>query len=244
MKKLVLSVVTCLLLSCSTFAADIDVSSLDYDTLAELKNKVDQEFFSRPESQPIEMEPGYYTAGVDIKPGTYYFAFVVPEGTGYSTARMHVYQDKDQYDSRPSGNYGDYLSDTVFELGANPIDVTVEEGNYIVLEHNTVWYSSSTFNPEEYYTYEVPEGTLVDKGVYGVSSEIPEGKYTVYASDADGGYIVIYYSEQAKTEKDYSQMDTKSVYPEDPVTVDLKEGYVIEILDSVVMKKAAPLSFD
>ena len=62
MKKLVLSVVTCLLLSCSTFAADIDVSSLDYDTLAELKNKVDQEFFSRPESQPIEMEPGYYTA--------------------------------------------------------------------------------------------------------------------------------------------------------------------------------------
>ena len=244
MKKTLLCITACLLMSSVAFASDIDVSSLDFDTLAELKTKVDQEYMARPEAQPITMEPGFYTVGTEIKPGTYYFAYVIPGGTAYTTARMHVYENKEAYETRPSANYGEYISDTFFGLGEIPTDVTLEEGNYIWLENNAVMCSGQTFDPTSYYTYTAPEGTLVEKGTYNVSADIPEGKYTIYTADITGCDVAVYYSEKAKEENDYSQMDIISVQPEDSMTVELKEGYIVEVRKNAIMKKAAQLTFD
>ena len=244
MRKVPVFIFSCVLLGSIAFGADLDVASLDFDTLSELKVKVDQEYASRPEAQPINMDPGFYTAGIDIKPGTYYFGYVEPSGSAYSTARMHIYKDKATYESRPSANYGDYLSDTFFHLSDRPTDITLEEGNYIWLENNPLMYSSIAFEPTDYYTFEVPEGTLVEKGTYNVSSDIPEGKYTIYAADVSGGDVSIYYSETAKAESDYSQSDYYTIEPKDSMTVELKEGFIVDVNNNVIMKKASVLSFD
>ena len=67
----VLVVTGCLAFSNPALAADTDVTGMDFSTLSELKQKVDAEYFSRPEAEPFTIAEGYYTVGQDLNPGRY-----------------------------------------------------------------------------------------------------------------------------------------------------------------------------
>ena len=231
----------------SCLAESIDYSGLDYDSLYAIKQAVDLEFYSRPEAEPIKMAEGSYIAGVDIKPGRYYV--MMNEPGSYSYARIHVYESRAKYDERPSGYYGEYLSDYYAILGEAPISISFEEGNFILIDNGNTLFSVSEFSPEDYYQYEPPEGTIVPVGSYtvGEDGDIPVATFTVYAGDISGGEIKIYYD--IKTFKDegswhlgYDKHIEVSATESDSVV--LEEGYVVYVEKPVIMKRQAKLVFD
>ena len=242
-----LLVIGCLALSVPVAASEPDVTQLDFLTLSELKQKVDAEYNSRPEAGPFNVAAGYYTVGQDINPGRYYVATVVPDEDGYGV-RMHVYVDKAQFESRPSGYYGEYISDDYFSLGDEPKSMTLEEGNYLYVE-GALLFSPGEFMLSDYYTYEPPEGTYVPAGAYMVGDEeeddIPTGTFTVYAGTIYGGDVKIY-----NTQENYAQdgswhlgydkhCEVRVTKIPEPETIILEGGNVLLVEKDVIMKKGA-----
>ena len=235
----------CLVCNTPVLASETDVKGMDFSALTELKQKVDAEYYSRPEAEPFPVAEGYYTVGQDIAPGRYYVATVVPNEDGYGV-RMHVYVNKAQFDSRPSGNYGEYISDDYFTLGEEPKSMILEEGNYLYVE-GPLLFSAGEFAISDYYTYEPPEGTYVPAGTYmigdGEDKDIPSGTFTVYAGTVSGGDIKIYYS-QEKYAKDGSWHLDYDKHCEVPVTetlssetIVLEEESVVLVESDVIMRK-------
>ena len=235
----------CLLFSTPVLASETDVTGMDFTALSELKQKVDAEYYSRPEAEPFSVAEGYYTAGKDIAPGRYYVATVLPNEDGYGV-RMHVYADKAQFDARPAGYYGDYISDDYFTLGDEPKSMTLEEGNYLYVE-GPLLFSAGEFAISDYFIYEPPEGTYVPAGAYmvgeGEDMDIPTGTFTVYAGTVYGGEIKIYYSKETYAQdgswhlgydKHCEVPVTKNPVPE---TIVLEEGYVVLVESDVIMKR-------
>lgn len=244
-KRAVLLLMGCLVFCMPAAASEIEVSGLDFSELSELKQKVDSEYFSRPEAEPFAIAEGYYTVGQDMNPGRYYVACAAPDEDGYGV-RMHVYADKAQFDSRPSGYYGEYISDDYFSLGEEPKSIMLETGNYLYVE-GSLLFSSSEFAVSDYYTYEAPEGTYVPAGAYmvgeGDDKDIPSGTYTVYAGTISGGEIKIYYTQESFAEdgswhlgfdKHYEVRVTKELSSE---TIVLEEGNVLFVESDVIMRK-------
>ena len=235
----------CLACNIPVFASETDVTGMDFSALSELKQKVDAEYYSRPEAEPFSIAEGYYTVGKDIAPGRYYVATVVPDDDGYGV-RMHVYVDKAQFDARPSGYYGEYISDDYFTLGEEPKSMTLEEGNYLYVE-GPLMFSAGEFAISDYFTYEPPEGTYVPAGAYmvgeGEDKDIPTGTFTVYAGTVYGGDIKIYYSQETYAQ-DGSWHLGYDKHCEVPVTkglasetIVLEEGYVVLVESDVIMKR-------
>lgn len=250
-KAFALLVTVVLLISCSVigFAEDIDFESMDFETLQAMKNALDYEYFSRPESKGISLSPGEYTVGIDIKPGRYYIKTVEPCVSDY-TPRVHIYKDKEQFESRPRGYYGEYLYDAYCHLEDDQKSVSLEIGNFIYVESGSILFSRTSINQEDYYVYQVPEGTYVPAGVYKVGEDIPVGKYRVYSGTIIGGKMKIYFKEgtyksDGSWHLGYDKLIEVDVKPTVVYeTVDLEEGYVVLVELDVVMKKQAKLSFD
>lgn len=246
-KGAVLLLTGCLVFSTPVLAAETDVVGMDFSTLSELKQKVDAEYYSRPEAEPFSITEGYYTVGQDLNPGRYYVATVTPDEDGYGV-RMHVYVDKAQFDARPSGYYGDYISDDYFSLGEEPKSMTLENGNYLYVE-GPLMFSAGEFAVSDYYTFEPPEGTYVSAGAYMVGDEedkdIPTGTYTVYAGTIAGGDVKLYYTQETYAQdgswhlgydKHYEVRVAKNPAPE---TIILEEGNVLLVEKDVVMRKGS-----
>lgn len=254
MKKIVsvlIVILVSVLLCAIAVAEEQDFSSLTYSELAELKQKVDYEFFSRPEAEPQHLAEGQYTVGVDIAPGRYFMGSVEAGAGGY-TQRIHVYKDRATYEARPSGRYGEYLVDEYLNVGEEPKSIGLEEGNFVWLQNGATLISLSAFKPADYSHYELPAGTLVPAGVYdvGEDGDIPAGKYNAFAGTVSGGEIKIYYTKEKFAsdgswhlgyDKDY-ELDA-SDNPESEGII-LEDGYVVLVIKDVVLKKQPKLVFD
>ena len=255
MKKTVMNIIACIaagsMLLCSPVSAEeaggsgTDVAGMDFASLAELKEQVDAEYFSRPEAEPFSASQGYYTVGQDLKPGRYFVAAVAPDEEGYGV-RMHVYVDKAQYEARPAGRYGEYISDDYFTLGEEPKSMLLEEGNFLYIE-GSLLFSASEFDVADYYTYEVPEGTYVAAGAYmvgeGEDKDLPAGTYTVYSGTIYGGDVKIYQTQEAFAEDGswhlgydkHCEVRVKRNTASETIT--LEEGSVLYVEKDVVMRK-------
>lgn len=236
-----------LMLGVTAFASETDLSGMSFAELAQLKQEVEAEYNSRPEAEPFPVAEGYYLVGQDINPGRYFVATVEPDDDGYGV-RMHVYADKAQFDARPSGKYGEYVSDDYFVLGEEPKSITVEEGNYLYVQGNLL-FSPGAFALSDYYTYEAPEGTYVPAGAYmvgeGEDKDIPPGTFTVYPGTVSGGDIKIYYSQETFAADgswhlgydSHSEIRVKKGQSSE--TIMLEEGYVLLVESDVIMRKGA-----
>ena len=250
-KAFALLVTVVLLISCSLigFAEDFNFESMDFDTLQSLKNALDYEYFSRPESKGISLSPGDYTVGVDIKPGRYFVKTVEPCESNY-TPQVYIHKDKEQFESWINGNYSEYLFNEYCDLNYDQISVSLEIGNIIRVYFGSILFSKASINQEDYYVYQVPEGTYVPAGVYKVGEDIPVGKYRVYSGTILGGEIKIYFKEETYNSDGswhlgYDKLVEVEVKPTVVYeTVDLEEGNIVLVELDVVMKKQAKLSFD
>lgn len=249
MKRIVVFLLSILLTLGIATAESIDVSTMDFNTLKELKTAVDLEFYTRPEATGMILLSGFYTVGKDINPGRYYAMAVEPNDSDYTT-RLHIYATREKYETRPSGYYGEYLYDNYFHLGEDSKSLVLEEGNFLYLEAGSIVISASPITPSDYYTYKVPEGTYVPVGVYNVGDDIPAGKYLAYSGTIRGGDVKIYFTEEDfKSDgawhlgyDQHFELDVKKT----PVSCSLvlEDGYVVFVEKDIVMKKQVKLSFD
>ena len=69
MKRLIALLLACLLVVPCAFAEDIDLSSLSFNDLVILKERISQELTTRPEWKSVPVPPGLYQVGVDIPAG-------------------------------------------------------------------------------------------------------------------------------------------------------------------------------
>ena len=70
MKRLVCVLLILCLLPVIVFA-EVDLSSMSFDELKSLQQKINEEIHSRPEWKSVEVPSGYYTVGKDIPSGDY-----------------------------------------------------------------------------------------------------------------------------------------------------------------------------
>lgn len=231
MKKTIV-VLLCLafcLSTCIGFAEDL--SLLSFADLAQLKQQVDYEYLSRPESTPMVLYPGEYTIGKDFPAGRYFFAQSNPSD---DTCTISVRQDSSTY----KNTFLEYL-----HLCEEPLSYSLEENNILRIDGGEVMISASTFYAMDYCNFVPPVGTRVPKGVYKVGVDLPAGDYLVTTGSIDVGYIYVYYAEDKYTESldHYVKSDEfLSYYPHKTTKFDklsLQDGYVLDVQSDVVMKR-------
>ena len=239
-----------LVLVCPVFAmAEADeIEDMDFESLSALKQAIDTEYYSREEAEPQLIVPGFYTVGEDIKAGRYYIAYRESESDSY--ARLHIYETRQKYDERPSGQYGEYVYDEYIEASEGAMSVSLENGNYLYLQYATLVMSVAPLKEEDMYHYQAPEGTYVSVGAYfvGENGDIPVGNYIAFAATASGGDVKVYYSRDKYLEDGswhFGYDQHYDVYADGgSIGFYLDEGYVLYVEEDVVMRKQAKLSFD
>lgn len=242
MKKAILAAALALaLLFSAATGAETDIQNMDFDALSKLKQAVDTEFASRPEAGVLTLTPGQYVVGRDLKAGRYLMMCSDPSYER-NYASLHVYKDEAQFMARPSGKYGEYVSENRFSLGEAPESVVLADGNFLYLQSAGIVCTLYDFLEEDYYRYTPPEGTYVAAGSYlaGEEGELPAGSYDVYAADAKGGEIRIYFKEEDFFNDGSWHLGCDKHYDIDTgekETIKLEEGYLLYVEKDVVMKR-------
>lgn len=239
-----------ILLFCSipfnAFGDSLSIAEMDYASLVALKEEIDQELRSRPESEPIILHPGQYLVGSYIKEGKYYVIIDRPEGL-FDSAKIVLYADKSKYDEREGFSYGDYLMSEYYSIGEQSKTIDLKDGNYLYIQNAPVKISLIDYSEDEYYSYTPPTGTTVPIGIYTIGSEIPAGFYTVYPpSYEDSTHIQIFGSREAYESDDgkYIWIVVKATSSASESSFKLDDGNILIVDGAVIMKKSPPLSFD
>ena len=250
MKKLLIMML-CILFVSGTALGETEFSELPFDDLLTLKKSVDLEYASRPESEGIMLYSGTYVVGTDIKPGHYFAASVEPNDIN-TGAYLSIYEDMETFNREEEfyhklAKYYEFCG-----LGDQPESIILDAGNVIFLEYGSVLLKSEPFDPEKYYTYIPPEGTIVPPGTYTVGDDIPVGKYNAYPATLSGGEFKVLIrvigddgSSSLVTKNgmySYTFIGVRKNQKYEPL--DLEEGDILEVRNSIVMKKQPKLVFD
>lgn len=217
----------------SVFAQDIDLASMSFDELEALKAKVDYEYNSREEVEPVTLPLGdNYYVGKDIAPGRYWiYQYKVGDNT---RAFADVYDENDEK-----------VKSFYFSMGDAPEQDDLEEGWRIRISYGPVTFSKKEVDPIFHYDLEFPEGTTVPAGTYIVGEDIPVGSYTAYPSTPSYTDVFIFENESVSMTDEGLIGNYRLRY--DPsnfgLTFKLNEGNVFLVKSPIIMTKAAALNF-
>lgn len=121
MKKLAAALLSAtLLLSSSVFAADIDLSGLTVDELANLRTQIDMLLEEKLEGQ-AKFGPGVFICGQDIKEGYYEFTATSEDG-----AYIFIYETKESWK-----NGDDWIGNSTVHEAGEVSTFSIHEGNCI-----------------------------------------------------------------------------------------------------------------
>lgn len=230
-KVFIITVLICLNIA-GCFAENIDVHSMDTATLLTLKNTIDMELQSRPETSPFEVGLGIYVIGKDIAPGTYYIS---AKGLSDYTAAIGIFENQEKYNANETIDWF-YLP-----IESDAKRTILEEGYIIEIVSGPLMFSITEYEGGKYYTYTPPEGTHVPAGIYTVGIEIPAGTYQFYAATLDSRNVYLYQSSINDEEHDTIRIDATGTNYE---TAILSDGNVLEVRSDIIMKKQPKLNFD
>lgn len=244
MKKIVSCLALIALLCCCAVAEDVvpntsvpDVENMPYDLLLELKQKVDMEYYSRHESEPIRFIPGVYVVGKDIKAGRYNYVMTCPPSD--TSPYLYVYNSYAEYQD----NRYNYTSHYSLSLENGIQSIELIEGSCIRIASACLAFSITDFSDDVFYQYVAPEGTYVPKGTYMAGSDLPAGVYDVYPTSIEHATIYLYsdYTSVYDGQDDYEyiyllcQDDMKTLKP---TTIEVKDGNLLSVSNQgVIMVK-------
>lgn len=244
MRKIFAAVMTSVLLILSFFmsgyAETLDLTSMTYEDLAELKQAVDMEYFARPEAKPRILTPGKYIVGQDIEAGVYYVCVNSYQFNKNGLADFEVYESLEVYNAG-----GDKLWCEQLSLIRSEVRVILSNGNLLCVSYLPVTLSANELTEEQRYKYEIPEGTYIPCGIYTVGEDIPAGSYQVYMGSLEGGEVYVYADESAYREKNYKSHVTISIlWGEHVESLSVTEGDMVVVEREVVFRKQEKLVFD
>ena len=154
MKKMICAILTLaifLAVTAAAFADGVDLSSLTWEELLELKAAITLEQWSRDEWEEVEVPRGVWVVGEDIPAGKW----TITCKTGYSTrVKWGKYLDKSQNDVDYFKDFGD--AETVYNPDWDSYrhgDVTQytfepPEGYYIVIDFGPATFTPFTGKPD------------------------------------------------------------------------------------------------
>lgn len=240
MKKILSIALAALLLSVSAFAENLDLKSMNYEQLTELKQAVDNEYYARPEAEPKVLAPGNYIVGEAIQAGTYYVCVNSYEFNQTANTWFGVYESRDAYDAGSEPLWYNYIS-----LDEQASCVTLKNGNMVRIGDFPVTMSVRKLAENERYQYVVPDGTYVPCGTYKVGEDIPAGAYQVYMGSIDGGYLAIYPDDAAyKDRNGATYVELRVIWSDHTKSAVFEDGNVVVVHRDVVLRKQAKLVFD
>jgi len=242
MKKIISLVIVSLFLFPSIAFSEqieIDLTSLDFDSLVSLNAAVDLELLSRPESEPFIYVPGVYLVGRDIPAGNYY---VAPSAPSDYSAEIIVYPDQTTFEQRPAGKYGDYISRNSMKVNDSASHVFLEDGNLLYLQSAPIKFSIREFTEDDYYKFVPAEGTYVPAGIYTVGIDIPVGRYYFYSATLDEEYVSIYDNDTESQER--IEFFEPPASAEEYEIANLSDGNIVKVEADIIMKKQPALVFE
>lgn len=246
MKRFLPILLLLVLIATAAFAELPDFSAMSFEELQTMKTALDAEFNSRPESSGIKLGTGSVVIGEDIKPGNYYIAMTQP--SRLSQAHYRIYTDKETFEKEDYLSAENALDSGYLFLGEIPISILLEEGNVFVIDEGNVTLKASQFSDEELYKYEPPQGTYAEIGIYKVGTDIPTGKYLLYPATVKSGEYRLtktVVNDDGTTEEKYVDSNMVNVSdPLKPISIELKEDYILEIKSPIIITKQTPLSFE
>lgn len=226
-----------------SFAEGLDLSTLSYEELCQLKDSVDMEYDSRLRDDVFLLYPGRYVIGDDLKPGLYYLTpgDYGDEGTGY----ICLYENTQKETDRESLYWSYFALDEVLSF-------TFAVGNVVMIDYVPLKVSSYPFDSSEFLTYELAEGVVVPQGVYRAGVDFPVGRYEIYPGGVAKSNIYIYYTEENYANDRFKNIHgdcdaTVEVYPTtktQPKTLQVDDENVFVISNSVVMRKHEGFVFE
>lgn len=216
------------------------LSSVEYLDLPENKNESEEEP-AFMDAEPFELTSGIYHVGNDIAPGVYYVRQAVPSDYGSSSLYL--------YAQAPSDEKKYYVFGEHFKFGEVQKKVAlIEKGEYVEISGGDLTFCLSPI-PDDYYQFEIPEGTYMPIGYYTVGVDIPAGLYSVLSGSVNGGCITVF---PAGTEPDDSGMYIHLVTCQesaevganniDGKTIVLRDGKVVCVDAEVVLRKVRDLT--
>lgn len=116
-KTFALTLVFCLMLTVTSFASDIDLTSMSDENLLELKTKVDTEITNRGLDDGFELPEGVYKIGTDIKAGSYVFYNL--NDSEDRTSYIHWYNTEDDFNSYKDAGFEGIYTDSVYRVSLN-----------------------------------------------------------------------------------------------------------------------------
>lgn len=234
LNRIMATTIGLLLLVGSALAELPDFSAMSFDDLNTFKQSLDQEYFSRPESEGVNLGKDEYIVGQDLRPGTYYVAMVYPADSTYRT-NVKFYDSIDERNAEPEIQYHDHAKRSLeLILGDPPKTLTLHDGEVVCVEWGSMFIKASEYDPKDYFDYTPPEGTIIPKGKYTIGTEIPAGMYTVYPATVKGG----------RYEINDGRTETVFVYPEvESSVVTLNDGDIFVVDTSIAMAKRGAFTF-
>lgn len=240
MKRILSIILVVLVLSVPAFAEDLDLKTMNYEQLAELKQAVDNEYYARPEAAPKVLAPGNYIVGEDIQPGIYYVCVNSYEFNQDANAWFGIYESRETYDDGSGTLWNDYIS-----LNDQASCVNLKKDNMVRIGDFPVTISVRELTENERYQYVIPDGTYVPCGTYKVGQDIPAGTYQVYMGSIYGGYLAIYPDDAAyKDDNSATYVELRVVWSDHTKSAVLEDGNIVVVHRDVVLRKQAKLVFD
>lgn len=223
--------------SSSTSAAEgLNLSDMSYEELRQLKGVVDQEYFSRPEAEPLVLYPGRYIVGAGLPSG---LCYMTPADYGdYNCGSVSLYENTQKEAD------GDALSYKGFDLD-EIVSFSLEEGNVLIINYVPLKVSLYPFDSSDLLTYECTGGVTIPGGTYRAGVDFPIGRYEVYPGGILQSVVYIYRTEESYENEDSWLFHTDcdemiTVYPTtntQPKMLQVSEGNVFVVSDSIVMRK-------
>ncbi len=246
MRKAITVVISLFLFLSVCSAEGTDLSGMSYDELTALKQAVDSELLTRPESLNSVLLPGAYEVGKDVKAGTYYILFDKAYDV-FMTADIFIYKDKTTFDE----GYSAYSKSKVqFSVdvytGGDSARIDLADGNMLVIENGSVRISTVDFDETVKSVAVLPENVKeVPIGNYIVGKDIAAGRFNAFVEGRSGAEIQIYANEETYKE-DENGRSSKAEYAFGitrgegrQVTFTLEEGNVFIVSEGpVYMNKA------
>ena len=140
MKKLICIIIASVLFTVPAFA-EIDLSSLSFDELRQLQERISKELVTRPEWKSVPVPPGLYKIGLDIPAGewqltcyeTRWERAYIKYGSAINTAGTEVIAPTE---------WAGYVNIAPDASSKTKINILLADGYYIEIQDGTVLFST------------------------------------------------------------------------------------------------------